>query len=117
MAYKDKEKQKEYQKQWHKENKNRLKESKKSYSTTRRHKHQKIIRRFMVTKGCLICGYNKSYHALCFHHLDPKEKKREVGKMVNENYSLKTLKKEIAKCVVLCSNCHRELHGGITKLP
>ena len=30
--------------------------------------------------------------------------------MVNSHYSLKRVKKEMDKCIVLCANCHRELH-------
>ena len=57
---------------------------------------------------CSKCGYNKCVGALDFHHLNPLEK--------DPSYSLfKTifndrLKKELDKCILLCSNCHRELH-------
>lgn len=58
---------------------------------------------------CSSCGYSKCSAALEFHHLDSKEK--------DKNYnSFKTLfndrlKKELDKCILLCSNCHREIHN------
>ena len=57
--------------------------------------------------SCKICGYNKSNYAKHFHHLD-KTNKREVSQM--NQYSLKEVKKEIKKCVLVCANCHAELH-------
>ena len=57
--------------------------------------------------SCKICGYNKSNYAKHFHHLD-KNNKREVSQM--NQHSLKEVKKEIKKCVLVCANCHAELH-------
>ena len=57
---------------------------------------------------CIKCGYNKCPGALDFHHLDPNEKDPSYNlfKTIFNN----RLKKELDKCVLLCSNCHRELH-------
>jgi hypothetical protein len=65
--------------------------------------------------GCKICGYNKCIEALEFHHLNPDEKDFTIasgGKTV----SWDTIKKEIDKCILLCANCHRELHSGLITL-
>jgi hypothetical protein len=56
-------------------------------------------------KGCIKCG-EKRYWVLDHHHLDPSKKERAV----NNSGSISSLKKEIEKCVILCSNCHREFH-------
>jgi len=56
---------------------------------------------------CESCGYNKSYSVLQFHHKDPKEKDFTIG---GSSYSFERLKKEADKCMLLCSNCHIELH-------
>jgi len=60
---------------------------------------------------CKICGYDKNYSALCFHHRDPKEKtfKLDSRKLSNTNWA--SLLLEIDKCDLLCSNCHMELHN------
>lgn len=59
--------------------------------------------------SCITCG--ESHNAcLDFHHRDPEEKVRAVTKMVLQRCSKERILKEIAKCDVLCSNCHRKLH-------
>lgn len=60
---------------------------------------------------CLLCGYNKCQDALDFHHLDPSTKKFTLS----SNYSVvsrKELEEEFKKCILICSNCHRELHSN-----
>lgn len=58
---------------------------------------------------CEICGYDKCIDALEFHHLDPQ--KKEFG-IAQKGYtrSWNNVKKELDKCLLLCSNCHKELH-------
>jgi len=63
---------------------------------------------------CVICGYNKYQGALDFHHIDPAKKSFSLSK--SKLSQLEILKPELDKCVILCSNCHRELHGGLIKL-
>ena len=58
---------------------------------------------------CKKCGENR-YYVLDFHHLNPSEKETTVARMVSNNYQLEKTLQEIEKCIVLCSNCHREFH-------
>ena len=60
--------------------------------------------------GCEICRYNKSVRSLSFHHKDPMEKDFNVSA---KGYSYERLKKEVDKCVLVCSNCHSEIHDEI----
>lgn len=60
--------------------------------------------------GCSICGYNKCMAAIDFHHTDPTKKEYEISSMIRSNMSIFAIKKELKKCIVLCANCHRELH-------
>lgn len=62
---------------------------------------------------CEICGYNKCIEALEFHHINPKEKDFSIS---GGTKSFNTLKPELDKCILVCANCHREIHSGITKL-
>ena len=62
---------------------------------------------------CAVCGYSKFIGALEFHHLDPSNKSFTIG---GSHRSWKNLKEEIDKCILLCSNCHKEVEGGIIKL-
>lgn len=57
---------------------------------------------------CSKCGENRHW-VLDFHHLDPETKEDNVSNLLAKG-SKKKLLKEIEKCIVLCSNCHRDLH-------
>ena len=57
---------------------------------------------------CEECGYNKFYGALEFHHIDPSTKENTIATIKNRSWD--NLKKELDKCVLLCSNCHKETH-------
>jgi DNA-binding CsgD family transcriptional regulator len=61
---------------------------------------------------CEKCGYDKCVQALQFHHLNPKEKDFAVG---GKSYSFERLKKEVDKCIMVCANCHIEIHEEIRK--
>ena len=63
-----------------------------------------------------ICGYSKYVGALDFHHLDEKKKSFDLSTR-GLTRSWKKTKEEVDKCILVCSNCHREIHGGLIKLP
>lgn len=64
---------------------------------------------------CCICGYNKYQGALEFHHLDPTKKDFAIGsKGYTRSWSL--VKEELDKCILVCANCHREIHAGILNI-
>ena len=58
---------------------------------------------------CCLCGYKKCINALEFHHLD-KDKKEENPAYIIMRWSYERAKKELDKCILVCSNCHREIH-------
>lgn len=57
---------------------------------------------------CSICGYNKCIHALDIHHISPDKKDPNFKKM--RTILTEELKEELRDCILICSNCHRELH-------
>lgn len=59
---------------------------------------------------CEHCGYNKCIQALDFHHLDPTEKDFAIGNK-GQTRSWGRIKQELDKCILVCSNCHREIHA------
>jgi hypothetical protein len=63
----------------------------------------KRLKRFGKCSKCEDCRW----YVLDFHHL--KSKKYDIPK-ISRNGSMRLLKEEIRKCVLLCANCHRELH-------
>jgi len=66
--------------------------------------------------ACELCGYSKCSRALSFHHKDPKDKSFGIS-MNGLTRSWDKIKAEIAKYVLLCANCHMEVHDGLTQLP
>ena len=73
-------------------------------------RREKIKQELIQYKGgkCEICGYDKCSAALDFHHLEPSEK--DFGISSSSVLSFDRLKKEVDKCILVCANCHRELH-------
>ena len=59
---------------------------------------------------CSICGYDRCIGALEFHHVDPNVKEFGIGN--GNTKSFEVLKKELDKCILVCANCHREIHHG-----
>ncbi len=59
---------------------------------------------------CAVCGYNKCVRSLAFHHINPQEKDFTLG---GRAYSLEVMKREVDKCVLVCANCHGEIHEQI----
>lgn len=64
---------------------------------------------------CLICGYNRCLAALEFHHTDPSEKDFGISAR-GFSRSWERIKKELDKCICVCSNCHKEIHEGLISL-
>lgn len=59
--------------------------------------------------ACQICGYNKCNAALDFHHVNPKNKSGVLAYMFSR-CSWDKIKEELDKCILVCANCHREIH-------
>jgi hypothetical protein len=75
------------------------------------------IREYKEQLSCKVCGYSHKSRgkkfttwALQFHHHDSK-KEANVGDMISDGFALSKIFKEIKKCIVLCANCHMELHA------
>ena len=81
----------------------------KSMWTIRRWRIKKKLIDLMGGK-CEVCGYDKCMAALEFHHIDVNEKEFSLTNAYKK--SEKEIKAEIKKCMLLCSNCHREIHNA-----
>jgi 5-methylcytosine-specific restriction endonuclease McrA len=64
---------------------------------------------------CVLCGYHRSLCALQFHHLDPAQKAFGIAQG-GITRSIDDIRQEVARCVLLCSNCHAEVEGGDASL-
>ena len=83
--------------------------------TDRRRRLKKMLVDYRGGK-CAICNYDKCPWALDFHHVDPKSKSFGLS-VEGLTQSVEALKKEADKCIVICANCHREVHSGLTQIP
>lgn len=61
---------------------------------------------------CIKCGYNKCITALEFHHVDPSGKDFALSGD-GQTRSWEIIKIEIDKCILVCANCHREIHDSL----
>lgn len=71
----------------------------------RRARHNAAINAIKLDRGCERCGLDGPAYVLDFHHLDRTEKRLNLNQA--RRYSLTVVLAEVAKCVVLCANCHR----------
>ena len=62
------------------------------------------------SRGCCICGYDQHYAAIQLHHVGKKVFQLKPSAMVSRGWSASW--RELAKCAVLCGNCHAVLHAG-----
>jgi len=67
--------------------------------------------------SCCICFYNKCSAALALHHLDPSKKDLSFSKIRSNPKSWETIVKELRKCILVCHNCHSEIHTGMISEP
>jgi transposase-like protein len=76
----------------------------------RKYRLYEYLQRIKAQASCKYCGENHPA-VLQFHHRDPKEKEFEVSSFVyHQKGGPARLEAEIAKCDVLCANCHLKYH-------
>ena len=81
-------------------------ENVKSY---RQRQKENII--YVMGGKCACCGYNKCNSALELHHLNPEEKDFTFSD--NTNRAWETIMQELPKTILVCANCHREIHAEL----
>jgi predicted HNH restriction endonuclease len=65
----------------------------------------------MYLGSCKNCGYSKNHAALEFHHVDLSTKSFQLDLRSLSNRRWSVIVEEAKKCILLCSNCHAELHN------
>ena len=77
-------------------------------------KRKKLRDQAIAYKGgkCEKCGYNKCHQALEFHHKDSQTKDFGISAK-GYTRSWNKIKEELDKCIMVCANCHREIHNQI----
>ena len=71
-----------------------------------RRRNKTFIYGYKATHPCIVCGETDPI-VLEFDHRDPSNKRRNICEMIATLTTIETLQAEIAKCDVLCANCHR----------
>ena len=79
-----------------------------------REKIGKLFSDYKQKIGCEICKYNKNPACLDFHHVSPEKKERRIDAGLWYFNSF-LFKEERKKCILICKNCHYELHNPIDK--
>lgn len=83
-------------------------------SVKKRRKKLRLMSIDYLGGKCSKCGYNDCIDALETHHVDPNEKDFSLS-MRGLTRSWKKIKKELDKCILVCANCHREIHYELNK--
>lgn len=100
-----KEQHNKYNNEWAKNNRGKIN----VYFTNWRKKRREWFDLLKSKLECKNCG-EKDINCLDFHHTNASNKVSEVGKMFAKHVNRQIILREIKKCKVLCSNCHRKEH-------
>lgn len=108
MPLKDKEKNREYHQKYHKDWYEKNKTERRKQIIAHKEQSRLWVKNYKQGKGCSKCG--ESHPAtLDFHHTNG-TKEANVTTAYVRGWSIDRIKKEIDKCIILCSNCHRKHH-------
>lgn len=79
---------------------------------------RRVKERLVLRAGgqCQLCGYNRYYGALQFHHRNPARKEFSISRN-GTTRSYAEVCVEADKCALLCANCHAEVEAGVFALP
>jgi hypothetical protein len=108
MPYKDATQQKLAQHDSYLRNKAKVRQR----SKDRRKARKEWYLEFMQDKSCSACSETETA-CLDWHHLDPSVKDGEISTMIGEMRPMDRIFEEMAKCLILCANCHRKLHATL----
>lgn len=78
-------------------------------------KEEKTLSRVKNITGesCWKCGYDRTFKGLCFHHIDRELKSFGLSSRELTGYAWEKVLEEIKKCVLVCLNCHSEIHDNL----
>ena len=82
-------------------------------------KRRRRVKTILVEEAggaCALCGYDRFSGALHFHHVEPREKSFALSRG-GITRAIDELRAEARKCILLCSNCHAEVEGGVVAVP
>ena len=83
---------------------------KKWQQKARKERKKKLVKTF--GGSCPFCKYDRCYKSFDFHHVDPSKKDSAIS-MFGMLSKWDKIIQEVKKCIMVCSNCHREIHAGL----
>ncbi len=101
----DRERARAYGRDWYQKNSERVK-ARKAENQTRL---LSWFRDYKSRLRCKHCGEN-DLAALDFHHREPSDKEVSITRAIHDGWGIQRVLIEVAKCDILCANCHRRLH-------
>jgi len=99
----------ENQRKWYLSNKEKQKRRSAEQRAKRYPSIQVFLCQYLDTHPCVECG-ESDIRVLDFHHVRGK-KKYELSQAASLSLSMKTVEEELAKCDILCRNCHHRHHS------
>ena len=103
-------KQLQYQREWYSRNQ----EKQKNIVRKRQKEIATWFREYKSTLKCSSCPENHP-STFDFHHLNGSKKDMDLSVAIHSGWGRERILKELSKCIVLCSNCHRKLHWNERK--
>lgn len=82
----------------------------------RKESFDKILLEVYPILECQLCGYSRCIEALEFHHKDSSEKDFNISQARTSRRNRSVVLSELKKCILVCANCHREIHYGIREI-
>lgn len=98
-----------YNKVWYRENEGTHKIAVVATKQAIRDRNRRWLDDFKAKLSCVNCG-EADPCCLDFHHREPEGKERALSDAIRRGWSIERLLEEVAKCDVLCANCHRKAH-------
>ena len=87
-------------------------------SSSPRNRVMRVARKYLLIQkaggACQICGYKKNLASLAFHHID--EKGTRLSGTFLVQLSIPGAEEELSRCVLVCHNCHNEIHNPLLTL-
>lgn len=116
MPYKDKTKQRDAMRRWYARNRIEVlrkqaenREVAAERNKQSRRKKREWLNALKEANPCMDCGVSYPARVMDFHHVR-EEKIGNLGTMLSVSASWEELKAEVAKCEIICANCHRLRH-------
>ena len=116
MAYKDPDKQREYQKEWIRNNQEQKEKNKLNVRKRKKIIAERMYNHKLEIGKCNSCNTYDHPSCLDFHHLGEDEKKDSIAKLVGGGYKWEKIEEEMKKCILLCASCHRKIHRGLIEI-